>query len=775
MANPGSLLLKLIIDGTSAGAVKALAQVEAAAGQAGKSLGQVGSSGSLDQTKAGLAGVEAQLHSLQSLGRNALQFAGVGLGIAELIRLADTYTNMTSRLKLVTQYTGDYNQVFAGLVDSARATRSSLTETVGLYTQMAPALQGIGLNGQQAIGVVTTINQAIGLSGASSQAAAAALVQLGQGFGSGVLRGEELNSVMEQTPALAQAIADGLGVPYGELRKLGEAGELTASKVAGALQKMAPQLEADFAKMPKTVGQALTGLQNEFLVYIGATDQAAGGTSALAAVIGAVSAEFAEQGPIVTALSTAIKTLVNGFDGLYRMIKIVGLGLGAYAAAAKAALSGDFGQARAIWQQLGEDIDGVLQKPLVTMAKVDTAVADSTRKRAQLEDQLAQKQEQLEKLKLYAATGALAEIAGKEKENIDKRIAEQQRLVDAVRAAWQQSLKEAETATQAAQSLTDKAGAKRSSTADKVFNAQTKGLSSEEQAGLAAQRSQDLLDKGSYAAAAAAGARLDGRFKQAEAYQKQAEDFLQRAESFADKAGNADLIQSAGDAQARLLEAQAAAEQQKAAQLQQQAASQAEQLNKFQGQLEAMQKAAREIEVKADVAKAAEAIKGIEGQLAALKDKTVTVTVNTVQAGSGAAAGAAPAAEPTVGRAFGGPLPGSAPHDRADNMMYWGTPGEWVIQRPSVRYYGSDFLRAINERRFPKFAFGGELGFSAARRASVPALRSLATGAGGNGQGGRPLVLDFGKLGRFNASASDDAADNLVRVFKRAALGLGKR
>jgi len=752
MANPGSLLLKLIIDGTSAGAVKALADTEAATDKAGKSL-----------------------KDLQTLGRNALQFAGIGLGISELIQLAETYTNMTSRLQLVTQYTGDYNQIFGELINSARATRSDLKSTVDLYTQMAPALKGIGLNGQQSVGVITAINQAIGLSGASSQSAAAALVQLGQGFGSGTLRGDELNSVLEQTPALAQAIADGLGVPLGELRKLGEAGELTAAKVAGALQKVAPQLEADFAKMPKTVAQSLTALKNEFLVYIGATDKAAGGTSALAGAIQAVSDEFKNQGPIVTALTTGIATLVNGFDGLYRMIKIVGLGLAGYAAAAKAALSGDFSQARSIWQQLGSDIDAVLQKPLLTSGKIDQAVADSTKKRALLEEQLKIQVEKLEKLKEFAAGRTMDNIAAKEKENIDKRIADQQRLVEAVKAAWQQSLKEAESAALAAQGLLDKASAKRGSTADKVFNAENKGLTPEEQAAAASDRAQTLFDQGRYAAAASNAARLDGRFKQAEQYQKQAEAFLSRAESFADKAGNVDLIQGVGEAQARLLESQAAAEQQKAEQLQKQAASQAELLNRFQAQLEELQAKARAIEVKADIADAENKIKGLSNQLAELKDKTVTVTINTVAGSNGATLDLSSygPGDPGVSRAYGGELPGYASHDRADNMRYWGTPGEWVIQRPSVRYYGSDVMRAINERRLPKFAFGGQLGSNSL--ASKISLPRLATPTMAKASTTTPLLLDFGKLGRYQASAESSVADEIARTFKRVALANGRR
>lgn len=767
MANPGSLLLKLIIDGTSAGAVAALTQAEAAAKKTAGALGGLDAGGGMEKTQAGLNAVEERLKSLQAVGRNALAFAGIGLGITELIQLADTYSKMTGRLKLVTQYTGDFKEVFGGLADSARATRSDLGATVDLYTKMAPALQGIGMSGKAAISVLTTINQAVGLSGVSATSASAALIQLGQGFGSGVLRGEELNSVLEQTPMLARAIADGLGVPLGELRKLGEEGQLTAEAVAGALQKMAPQIADDFSRLPKTVGQAMTELKNEFLLFIGATDTASGGTSALAVAISAVAEEFRTAGPAVTAFSEAIKIMINGLDGLYRMLKIVGLGLGGYAAAAKAAMSGDFSGARQIWQELGRDIDAVLQKPLLGTAKVDQAAADSAKKRELLETQLAAQVQKLQQQSVYIATGASDQIAAKEKENIDKRIADQQRLVDAVRSAWQASLKEAEDAAKKAEGLFQQATNKRASTSDKVFNATTKGLSPEEQAAAAQQRGQDLYDQGAYAAAAAGAARLDGRLKQAEQYQKQAEQYLQRAESFADKAGDVDLMQKVGDAQASLLETQAKAEQAKADQLQQQAAAQAKQLNDLQAQLADLQEKARSIEVQADVTKAASNIKGLQSQLDALQDKTVTVTVNTVNAGAGVTADAGASAP---GRAYGGELPGSSPHDRADNLLYWGTAGEWVIQRPTVRYYGTDFMRRLNAMQIPRRAFGGELSSSLVNRLSVPSLSS----AGMTPQL-QPAIINMPDGSRFPLAGAPDVVASMKAYFSREALRKGGR
>lgn len=209
------------------------------------------------QTRSEIATLERSLRGLQSLAISALSFAGVGLGAGAVIQLADAYANMTGRLRLATQYTGDYDQVLAALRKSALDTRSSLQGSVDLFTKMSPALAGIGISGQRAVNIVTTINQAVALSGVSAQAVEAALVQLGQGFGSGTLRGEELNSVLEQTPALAQAIADGLGVPIGALRGLAEAGELTSERIAAALEKSAEDVRKNFDQLPQTVSSAL--------------------------------------------------------------------------------------------------------------------------------------------------------------------------------------------------------------------------------------------------------------------------------------------------------------------------------------------------------------------------------------------------------------------------------------------------------------------------------------------------------------------------------------
>lgn len=126
-------------------------------------------------------------------------------------------------------------------------------------------------------------------------------------------------------------------------------------------------------------------------------------------------------------------------------------------------------------------------------------------------------------------------------------------------------------------------------------------------------------------------------------------------------------------------------------------------------------------------------------------------------------------------RAYGGPLPGTAHHDRSDNMLYWGTPGEWVIDRPTVRRYGTRFMRDLLAGRVPRYAYGGEIGgASVLNRVAAPSL-PVGAGGGQSGGAGDPLVLDFGRLGKFNATVPRDVRSELIRVFRIAAIEVGGR
>lgn len=210
---------------------------------------------------------------------------GVGLGVRELVEVADQYKNLQARLRLAVASQEEFNRADAALFEIAQRNRAPLAETVTLYARLAPSVQALGRSQADVLAATDAIGQAVSLSGASSEAAAGALLQLGQAFASGQLRGEEFNSVIEQTPRLAQAIADGMGVPLGSLRKLAEEGKITSKAVLDALLKQRGRLAEEYASLPDTVSGALTRLKNAFQRAFGERDANSGLTAGLAQAI----------------------------------------------------------------------------------------------------------------------------------------------------------------------------------------------------------------------------------------------------------------------------------------------------------------------------------------------------------------------------------------------------------------------------------------------------------------------------------------------------------
>lgn len=222
------------------------------------------------QAEGGARGLDRMAKSGERAGsvfrqlRGVLATIGIGLLVREVLRADDAYASLQGRLRLVVADEKQLARIEGELFQSAQRARASYEGTVDLYARLARSTQALKVSEDELLEVTETINQSIVVSGANSQAASAALFQLGQGFASGALRGEELNSVLEQTPRLAQAIADGLGITIGELRKMGAEGKLTSAAVFGALRNQRETLEREFQQMPRTVGQAMQQLANDF-------------------------------------------------------------------------------------------------------------------------------------------------------------------------------------------------------------------------------------------------------------------------------------------------------------------------------------------------------------------------------------------------------------------------------------------------------------------------------------------------------------------------------
>lgn len=262
-----------------------LTEIKGALAQLRGDFAKVGAAAQQSGNNTAFQGVERGAgRALGAIGRLVAGFATLAGAIA-LIGKADELNTLNARLKLVTNSTEEFNRAQTALFDLAQRTRSSLGDTITLYAKIAQATKDAGVGQETLLQVVETINQAVQLSGASAQAAEAALVQLGQGLGSGTLRGEELNSILEQTPALADAIAKGMGITRGELRKYGEEGKITAEQVVKALQAQKDEIASQFAQLPLTVGQSVTLLKNAGLQLLGAFDQTSESTAGLAEVI----------------------------------------------------------------------------------------------------------------------------------------------------------------------------------------------------------------------------------------------------------------------------------------------------------------------------------------------------------------------------------------------------------------------------------------------------------------------------------------------------------
>ena len=213
----------------------------------------------------------------------------VAANIGKAIDAADEYTRIESRLRQVSGGASGAAELQKELYTVAQESRQSFTELANTYAQVARSTEELGISQGELLNITKAVSQAVTISGASTQAANAAMIQFSQAMASGVLRGEELRSVMEQTPRLARAIAQGLGVGIGELRKLGEQGELTAQKVLGAIAKSAGDIDREFKSMTPTVADGFTKLGNSAKNFIDVLNDATGASKALYKVLNALS------------------------------------------------------------------------------------------------------------------------------------------------------------------------------------------------------------------------------------------------------------------------------------------------------------------------------------------------------------------------------------------------------------------------------------------------------------------------------------------------------
>lgn len=216
--------------------------------------------------------MDAMSVATRSLAAQMTALVSVGVLISKM----DTYTGLQNRLKLVTASQNELNQAMKDTFSIAQATGQAWDSTAQVYQRFADNAKRLGITLEQTASLTDTVAKSISISGGSAASAEAALVQFGQALASGVLRGEEFNSISEQAPALLKAIATGLDTNIGQLRAMAAQGQLTADVVIKSLEKAKVSVDTLFGKTDFTIGQSFQMLNNEVTKFIGEAGKSSG-------------------------------------------------------------------------------------------------------------------------------------------------------------------------------------------------------------------------------------------------------------------------------------------------------------------------------------------------------------------------------------------------------------------------------------------------------------------------------------------------------------------
>ena len=253
----------------------------------------------------GLSGLTGLLAGLASVG-----FA------KSILDTADAMQSVNSQVRQVTSSETEYLAVQRQLLDTANNTRASLESTASLYVSTSRALKDYGYTQQEILKFTEATNNAMTIGGVGAQQQAAALMQLSQALGSGVLQGDEFKSIAEAAPILLDTIAEYMGKSRAEIKKLGSEGKLTADVIFKAISGASEKLEEQAEKMPTTMGKALKAFSNNWQSMVSKLLNDSGAMSGIAAIIKLIADNLNLVVPIVAGFAVAVAAATAQVIGL---------------------------------------------------------------------------------------------------------------------------------------------------------------------------------------------------------------------------------------------------------------------------------------------------------------------------------------------------------------------------------------------------------------------------------------------------------------------------
>lgn len=256
--------------------------------------------------------------SAGGLGKIGSVLAGfASLSFAKsMLDTADAMQSINSQVRQVVSSESEYLAVQRQLLDVANNTRASLESTANLYVSTSRALKDYGYTQQEILKFTEATNNAMTIGGVGAQQQAAALMQLSQALGSGVLQGDEFKSIAEAAPILLDTIAEYMGKSRAEIKKLGSEGKLTADVIFKAISGASEKFGEQAAKMPMTMGQALTVFSNNWQSMVSKLLNDSGAMSGIAAIIKLIADNLTLVVPIVAGFAVAVAAATAQVIGL---------------------------------------------------------------------------------------------------------------------------------------------------------------------------------------------------------------------------------------------------------------------------------------------------------------------------------------------------------------------------------------------------------------------------------------------------------------------------
>lgn len=231
-------------------------------------------------------------------------FSGAQI-VSSLKDQADHYTELSNKIKLVSENEKQHAQAMAAVFDISMKTAQSTQAVSAVYQSFAQNAKELGISQRQVADVTETISKAVAISGASAAEAQNSLTQFGQVLLMGKFRAQEYNSVMTQTPAVMQAIARGLGVTMAQLKAMSDDGELTTDKIIIGIERSKASVDELYGKTSTTVSASLQNLSTATEKWVGELDSSLGATEAVASAINVLANNLGNAIPYVTNLGLA--------------------------------------------------------------------------------------------------------------------------------------------------------------------------------------------------------------------------------------------------------------------------------------------------------------------------------------------------------------------------------------------------------------------------------------------------------------------------------------